>query len=322
MAVQSDEQRFGECAPVLVECASCGVTKPLTLWPKAGRLPGRGASPPSHVRRARLGCWATSRPRRAFLVSAAARAETRGAPKRYYEGWTVCDDSACGPERALSGAGPRLRRGCRGRMVARVGAAHLHAPLLPEGSVLCLRGSLVPSNSDEAVCAFPERQAHRSPASFRSRTCVRSHIFAVFGKRCERALLAPPTWLCHPSLHESRRLRTPRRRCSGPVLAFCYACECARRRCSDPVLAFWRLARRRGERRRRVHVSESKKISMQTEVRTSPGRAGRPVPRDGEGGPSFCVSEKRWRILQQRSAGRDSVLSCHFLAIVVCRIGN
>ena len=34
MAVQSDEQRFGDCAPVLVECASCGVTKPLTLWPK------------------------------------------------------------------------------------------------------------------------------------------------------------------------------------------------------------------------------------------------------------------------------------------------
>ena len=88
MCVQSDEQRFGDCAPVLVECASCGVTKPLTLWPKRSEdcqdeAPPALKCPSCQARllghKSAASCFSR--------LSVALQLATRGALKRYYEGW-------------------------------------------------------------------------------------------------------------------------------------------------------------------------------------------------------------------------------------------
>ena len=185
MCVQSDEQRFGDCAPVLVECASCGVTKPLTLWPKRSEdcqdeAPPALKCPSCQARllghKSAASCFSR--------LSVALQLATRGALKRYYEGWMVCDDSACGARtRQLSGAGPRcLRRGCRGRMVAEESEKRIYTQLCYQKALFAADRVACAQNSDEAeVCAFLERQVAQDVEAS-AYNFVRPSIFAVFEK--------------------------------------------------------------------------------------------------------------------------------------------
>ena len=185
MACMGDEERFGDCAPVQVECASCHVTKPLMLWPKRSEDSTDDAPPclkcPSC--NARLLGHASSAACFSRL-SVALQLATRGALKRYYEGWMLCDDATCGARtRQLSGAGPRcLRRGCRGRMVAEESEKRIYTQLCYQKALFSAGRVACAQNSDEAeVCAFLERQVAQDVEAS-AYNFVRPSIFSIFGQ--------------------------------------------------------------------------------------------------------------------------------------------
>ena len=120
--------------------------EPLTLWPKRSEdcqdeAPPALKCPSCQARllghKSAASCFSR--------LSVALQLATRGALKRYYEGWMVCDDSACGARtRQLSGAGPRcLRRGCRGRMVAEESEKRIYTQLCYQKALFLLTGSPV-----------------------------------------------------------------------------------------------------------------------------------------------------------------------------------
>ena len=142
-SLQSDEERFADCQPLVVECGSCKLRWPLPLEQRGARArleaARDAATPAKAAARNALACGHCGAKLLGYKnaascfsrVSVALQMATRASLKDYYDGWMVCDDSACGARtRQLSGAGPRcLRRGCRGRMVAEESEKRIYTPV-------------------------------------------------------------------------------------------------------------------------------------------------------------------------------------------------
>ncbi|KAI0024918.1 hypothetical protein F4780DRAFT_483145 [Xylariomycetidae sp. FL0641] len=123
-----DEIRFRECARLTLRCRKCKATSPFE-----GLIPSCRAEASSNHNNNNnntiqatpqgLACPACDAPLPNLSVVAQVERAVRAHAARYYEGWLVCDDAACGQrtrQLAVYGArclGPRgLATGCQGRM--------------------------------------------------------------------------------------------------------------------------------------------------------------------------------------------------------------
>jgi len=195
-SLQSDEERFADCQPLVVECGSCKLRWPLPLEQRGARArleAARDAATPAkaadckalscgHCRAKLLGyknaasCFSR--------VSVALQMATRASLKDYYDGWMVCDDSACGARtRQLSCAGVRcLSRGCKGKLVPEANEKRIYTQLQYYAALFDDDRLACPPKSDEReVAKFLMKQvADDIQAS--AYNFVRPSIFNVFAK--------------------------------------------------------------------------------------------------------------------------------------------
>lgn len=185
MALQSDEERFGDCAPVRVPCGKCGAVAPLPLWPK----PADDANAAAEHAPACLKCPSCDAPLLGYSAagcfskaSVALQLATRSALKSYYEGWVVCDDHACGARtRQLAGAGPRcLVKGCRGRVLPEQSEKKIYTQLCYQKELFAADRCRAAPGSDEAeVCKFLRKQV-QGDIDLSAYNFVRPSIFNIF----------------------------------------------------------------------------------------------------------------------------------------------
>ena len=142
-SLQSDEERFADCQPLVVECGSCKLRWPLPLEQRGARArleAARDAATPAKAAACNaLACGHCGAKLLGYKnaascfsrVSVALQMATRASLKDYYDGWMVCDDSACGARtRQLSCAGVRcLSRGCKGKLVPEANEKRIYTQL-------------------------------------------------------------------------------------------------------------------------------------------------------------------------------------------------
>ncbi|EGB05577.1 hypothetical protein AURANDRAFT_30667 [Aureococcus anophagefferens] len=195
-SLQSDEERFADCQPLVVECGSCKLRWPLPLEQRGARArleAARDAATPAKAAAcAALSCGHCGAKLLGYKnaascfsrVSVALQMATRASLKDYYDGWMVCDDSACGARtRQLSCAGVRcLSRGCKGRLVPEANEKRIYTQLQYYRALFDDDRLACPPKSDEReVAKFLQKQvADDIQAS--AYNFVRPSIFNVFAK--------------------------------------------------------------------------------------------------------------------------------------------
>ena len=195
-SLQSDEERFADCQPLVVECGSCKLRWPLPLEQRGARArleAARDAATPAKAADCKaLSCGHCGAKLLGYKnaascfsrVSVALQMATRASLKDYYDGWMVCDDSACGARtRQLSCAGVRcLSRGCKGRLVPEANEKRIYTQLQYYAALFDDDRLACPPKSDEReVAKFLQKQvADDIQAS--AYNFVRPSIFNVFAK--------------------------------------------------------------------------------------------------------------------------------------------
>ncbi|KAJ7634179.1 DNA polymerase family B-domain-containing protein [Mycena polygramma] len=118
----SDSERFKDAAPFLVRCRHCQVQLPFAPIHDRQRsiLTSAGPACPECTKALTTGSLQTQ-----------LETQIREHIAKYYEGWTVCDDTACGQRTRRMGVWGRrcLQRGCRGKVVFEYSDARLYNQL-------------------------------------------------------------------------------------------------------------------------------------------------------------------------------------------------